>query len=61
MREKGKKKRMLVVPMISHKHFRVATISDAAIPKDAIVSELDLITIVLLRVLAIFALQTCCR
>lgn len=46
--------------MISDKHFGVASISDAAIPKDAIVSELHLVTVVLLRFLAVLALQTCC-
>ena len=44
--------------MICNQHFGVAAVGDAAIPDNAIVSELNLVTVVLLRVVAELALQT---
>ena len=40
------------LPAVSHEHFGVTTISDAPIPENPIVGELNLVTVVLLRVLA---------
>lgn len=50
------------LPVICDQYFRVAAISDTAIPEDAIIHELELITVVLLRAFAELTLQTrCCQ
>lgn len=46
------------LPVISNQHFRVATVSDAPIPKNAIIGELDFVTVVFLRVFAELTLHT---
>ena len=45
------------LPLVSHYHGRVASISDATIPEDAVVGKLDLVTVILLRIFAKFTLQ----
>ena len=45
------------LPFVSHQHFGIATIGDAAVPEDTIVSELDLVTVVLLRGFAELAFE----
>ena len=47
-----------ILPMISYKHLGVATVGDAAIPENAIVGELNLITVILLLLFAKITLQT---
>lgn len=46
------------LPVISNQHFRVATVSDAPIPKNAIIGELNFVTVVFLRVFAELTLHT---
>lgn len=45
------------IPLVGHQHGGVAAVGDAAIPEDAVVGELHLVTVVLLRVLAEVALE----
>lgn len=52
MRECIKHNLLIRLPAVSDEHFGVTTISDAPIPENAIVGELNLVTVVLLRVLA---------
>lgn len=44
--------------MISDEKFRVATISDGAIPENAIVHKLDLIAVILMPLFAVLTFQT---
>lgn len=47
-----------ILPMISNKHLGVATVGDATIPENAIVCQLNLVTVILLLLFTEIALQT---